>query len=71
MKDFKFNLEFVSENPDGSANFKADFSDEVGQILIQRGVQAILEEYIQAEQDRPKSRQEKALKRRLAEDRKT
>jgi hypothetical protein len=70
MKDFNFKLEFVSENPDGSANFKADFSDEVGQILIQRGIQAILEDHIRQEENRPKSKQEKALKRRLAEDRK-
>jgi len=70
MKDFKFTMEHVSDNPDGSANFKADFSDEVGQILIQRGIQAILEDHIRQEENRPKSKQEKALKRRLAEDRK-
>jgi hypothetical protein len=68
--DFRFTLEHVSDNPDGSGNFKADFSDDVAQILIQRGIQAILEDYIKQEANRPKSKQEKRLKQLLSEDRK-
>ena len=70
MKDFDFVIEHFSDNPDGSANFTARFSDEVAEILIQRGVQAILEDYIKQEAARPKSKQEKRFKQLMSEDRK-
>ena len=69
-KNFKLQLEFVSENPDGSANYRLDYSDDVRDLLIERGVIAILQDYIKQEEERPKSRQEKRLKALLAEDRK-
>ena len=59
----KFNLEYVSDNPDGSANYKLDVSDDVANMLIERGVVAILQDYIDQEKARTKSPAEKKAKR--------
>lgn len=64
MKDkLKFNLEYISDNPDGSANYKLDVSEDVTNMLIERGVIAILQDYIDQENARPKSPAEKKAKR--------
>jgi hypothetical protein len=59
----QFKLEYVSDNPDGSANYRIDYSDDVGAMLIERGVIAILQDYIAQEQARQKSPAEKKAKR--------
>lgn len=59
----KFNLSYISDNPDGSANYKLDVSDDVANMLIERGVIAILQDYIDQEAKRPKSPAEKKAKR--------
>ena len=39
----------VKENPDGSANVDVKYDEEVMKLLIERGVIAILEDYIKQE----------------------
>ena len=57
-----FTLEYISENPDGSANYKLDVSDDAAAMIMERGVIAILQDYIMQEQTRPKSKPEKKAK---------
>jgi hypothetical protein len=40
-------MELKDYNPDGSGNFNIDMSEEVATMLIERGVIAILKDYIE------------------------
>jgi hypothetical protein len=45
----------VKENPDGSANVEVRYDKEGMHLLIERGVIAILEDYIKEKKDEPQS----------------
>jgi hypothetical protein len=47
LQNFKFTMELKDYNPDGSGNFNIDMSEEVATMLIERGVIAILKDYIE------------------------
>lgn len=48
--DYSFELERISENPDGSVNCVVTMSDFVKGKLIERGVIAMLQDYINQEE---------------------
>lgn len=46
MQDFKFTLEFLEYNDEGGGVYSIDMSEKVAHALIERGVVAILQDYI-------------------------
>ena len=46
MEDFKFTIEFLEYNEKGGGVYSIDMSDGVAHALIERGVVAILQDYI-------------------------
>lgn len=50
--DFSFVLEKITENPDGSADCVVHMSDFVKGKLIEKGVIAMLQEYINQEKEK-------------------
>lgn len=53
MRDnFSFGLQVVKENPDGSADCIVNMSDAVRDILVERGIIAILQDYINQQKEK-------------------
>ena len=48
MDDFKFTMDFLEFNEKGDGVYSIDMSPAVAQALIERGVVAILQDYITA-----------------------
>ena len=46
LEDFKFTLEFLEYDDDGGGIYKIDMSEQLAHALIERGVVAILQDYI-------------------------
>ena len=42
----KLEIKFLDENPDGSANMTIEYDKEAHNVLIQKGVEAIIMEYL-------------------------
>jgi hypothetical protein len=50
----------VKENPDGSADMEIEYDQEGKQILLERGVMAILEDFIKEKKHEPQPKRRKA-----------